>query len=129
MIDPNQDILIIEDAIPVSILLKEYLEILGYQKIHLCKNGTLGIQKFQKLVKSDNLPIVFLDDHLPDIPALLVLKQILTIHPQTKIIVETVENESETGINRLFEFGAHSYYPKPYNLEKLKEIMNTLETV
>jgi len=129
MIDPNQDILIIEDAIPLSILLKEYLEQLGYQKIHRCKNGTLGIQKFQELVKSDNTPIVFLDFYLPDITALSVLGQILMIHPLTKIIVETVANESEAGIKQLFERGAHNYLPKPYNFEKLKEIMTTLEAV
>jgi len=123
----DRDILIIEDAIPLSILLGEYLIKLGYQKIHHCKNGTLGIQKFQELVKSNNVPIVFLDYYLPDITALLVLKQILEIHPSTDVIIETVANESESGIKRLFELGAHSYFPKPYELEKLKEIMNTLE--
>jgi len=63
---------------------------------------------------------------LPDITALLVLKKIFEIHPSTDVIVETAANESESGIKRLFELGAHSYFPKPYELEKLKEIMNTL---
>ena len=121
------DILIIEDAIPLSILLGEYLKKLGYQKIHHCKNGTLGIQKFQELVKSNNVPVVFLDYYLPDVSAERVLKQILAIHPSTDVIIETVENQSDSGIKRLFELGAHSYFPKPYKLEKLREIMNTLE--
>ena len=121
------DILIIEDAIPLSFLLGEYLKKLGYQKIHHCKNGTLGIQKFQELVKSGKVPVVFLDHYLPDITSLSVLKEILKIHPGTYVIIETVANESESGIKRLFELGAHSYFPKPYKLEKLKEIMNTLE--
>ncbi len=123
----EKDILIIEDAKPLSLLLGEYLKKLGYQKIHSCENGTLGIQKFQELVKSNNMPVVFLDYYLPDITALRVLKQIFEIHPSTEVIVETVANESESGIKRLFELGAHSYFPKPYKLEKLKEIMNTLE--
>jgi len=123
----TQDILIIEDAEPASILLSEYLKKLGYQKIHYCKNGTLGIQKFQELVESNNVPVVFLDYYLPDITALLVLKQILEIHPHTDVIVETIANESENGIKRLFELGARYYFPKPYKLEKLKEVMNTIE--
>lgn len=123
----NRDILIIEDAKPLSLLLGEYLKKLGYQKIHSCENGTLGIRKFLELVKSNNVPVVFLDYYLPDITAMLVLKQILAIHPSTDVIVETVANESESGIKRLFELGAYSYFPKPYEFEKLKEIMNTLE--
>jgi len=126
--EKNQDILIIEDAEPLSILLGEYLKKLGYQKIHYCKNGILGIQKFQELVKSNNVPVVFLDYYLSDITALLVLKQILEIHPSTDVIIETMANESESGIKRLFELGAYSYFPKPYNLEKLKEIMNQIRT-
>ena len=106
----DRDVLIIEDAESESILLGEYLKKLGYQKIHYCKNGTLGIRKFQELVKSNNVPVVFLDYYLPDITALLVLKQILEIHPSTDVIVETVANESESGIKRLFELGAHSYF-------------------
>ena len=121
------DILIIEDAQPLSILLGKYLKKLGYQKIHYCKNGTLGIQKFQELVKSNNVPVVFLDYFLPDVDARYVLKQILEIHPSTDVIIETVANESEDGINRLFKLGAHSYFQKPYDPEKLKETMNTLE--
>jgi len=123
----DRDILIIEDTESALVLLGEYLKKLGYQKIHHCKNGTLGIQKFQELVKANNVPVVFLDYYLPDITALLVLKQILEIHPSTDVIVETIANESENGIKRLFKLGAHSYFPKPYEFEKLKEIMNTLE--
>jgi len=124
----TQDILIIEDAEPAAILLSEHLKKLGYQKIHHCKNGTLGIQKFQELVESNNVPVVFLDYYLPDITALLVLKQILEIHPHTDVIVETIANESENGIKKLFELGARYYFPKPYKLEKLKEIMNQIGT-
>jgi len=123
----TSDILIIEDALPLSILLGEYLKKLGYQKIHHCENGTLGIQKFQELIKSNNVPVVFLDYFLPDVDARYVLKQILEIHPSTDVIIETVANENEDGINRLFKLGAHSYFQKPYDPEKLKQIMNTLE--
>ena len=123
----KKDVLIIEDAKPLAVLLSKYLKKLGYRKIHYCKNGTLGIWKFQELVESNNVPVVFLDYYLPDIDALQVLKQIFEIHPGTEVIVETVANQNESGIKRLFELGAHEYFPKPYESEKLEEIMNALE--
>ena len=90
-------------------------------------SGTLGIQKFQELVESHNVPFVFLDYHLPDITALLVLKQILKIHPGTEVIVETIEHQNQSGIKRLFELGAHEYFPKPYEPAKLETIMDTIQ--
>jgi len=123
-----QDILIIEDSVAAAKLLGIFLKECGYQKIHYCENGTSGIQKFQELVESGIVPFVFLDYHLPDITALIVLKQILKIHPGTEVIVETIEHQNQRGIKSLFKLGAHYYFPKPYKFEKLKEIMNTLES-
>jgi len=74
------------------------------------------------------VPFVFLDYHLPDITALTVLKQILDTHPSTEVIVETIEHQNKTAIQRLFKLGARHYFPKPYEFDKLREIMNTLES-
>jgi len=123
----TQDILIIEDSEAAAKLLGIFLKELGYQKIHNCVSGTLGIQKFQELAESHNVPFVFLDYHLPDIDALKVLKQILKIHPDTEVIVETIEHQNQSGIKKLFKLGARYYFPKPYKFDKLREIMNTLE--
>ena len=123
----TQDILIIEDSVAAGKLLGIFLKELGYQKIHYCESGTSGIQKFQELIKSHNVPFVFLDYHLPDTTALEVLKQILKTHPSTEVIVETIEHQNKSGIRMLFKTGARHYYPKPYEFEKLREIMNTLE--
>jgi len=124
----TQDILIIEDSVAAAKLLGIFLKELGYQKIHYCENGTSGIRKFQELIKSHNVPFVFLDYHLPDITALIVLKQILKIRPSTNVIVETIEHQNKMRIQQLFKLGARYYFPKPYEFEKLREIMNTLES-
>jgi len=123
----DMDVLIIEDAKPLALLLTMYLKKLGYRKIHCCENGTLGLQKFQELVESNIVPVVFLDYYLPDLDAPVVLKKILKIHPDTEVIIETVANQNESGIKRLFELGAHEYFPKPYEPEKLETIMDTIE--
>jgi len=124
----TQDILIIEDSVAAAKLLGIFLKEIGYQKIHYCETGTSGIQKFQELVESNIVPFVFLDYHLPDITALEVLKQILKTHPSTEVIVETIEHQNQSAIQKLFKLGAHYYFPKPYEFEKLREIMNALES-
>jgi len=80
------DVLIIEDAKPLALLLTDYLKKLGYRKIHCCENGASGLQKFQELVESGIVPVVFLDYYLPDLDALVVMKQIFEIHPGTEVM-------------------------------------------
>ncbi len=123
----KKDVLIIEDSNAVIILLRQFLERLDYQKIHACEDGKSGIIKFKELVKTNNIPIVLLDYNLPDMNAFSVITQLLTIHPETKVVIETASEKSEEGIKKMIAYGAHHYLPKPIRFEKLEEIMNILE--
>jgi CheY-like chemotaxis protein len=60
------DVLVIEDSPAVGMLLKEFLNKLGFEKIHHCQNGKTGIESFKGLVDSGKTPLVFLDYNLPD---------------------------------------------------------------
>ena len=65
----KDDVLIIEDSPAIGMLLKNYLEKLGYSKIHTCTNGSTAIQTFKELANQDRHPIVLLDYMLPDMDA------------------------------------------------------------
>ena len=123
----THDILIIEDSIATIKLLGDYLEKLGYQNIHTCKDGKTGIKKFMELSGSKRLPLVFLDYYLPDIDAISVFDQIQEVKPETKIIIETVAGKNEEGIQYLTQHGAYHYLQKPFSFESLKEVMETFE--
>jgi len=64
--DQKDDVLIIEDSPATLILLNDFLNNLGYSKIHSCDNGKLAIDTFKQLVEAKKNPIVLLDYMLID---------------------------------------------------------------
>lgn len=123
----EKDVLIIEDSPAVGILLREFLNRLGLKKIHHCQNGKTGIELFEELVRSNKMPLVFLDYNLPDMTAFSIMTQMLALRPDVKVIIETARERSEESIKDVIAQGAYQYLPKPIRLEKLKEIIDTLK--
>ncbi len=126
--EKNQDILIIEDSKPTANLLSEYLQMLNYKEIHICNDGKTGIKKFFELSSSNRSPLVFLDYYLPDMEMVSVFKELIMIQPKTRIIIGTVGEKYEDGINYLIQQGAYHFLQKPFSFEDLKETMNKFET-
>ena len=123
----KHDILIIEDSYASAMYLRNLLRKLGYQNIHICKDGRTGIKKFTELSDLKIIPLVFLDYYLPDMDAVLLFDQIQEIQDQTKVIIATVEEKEEAGIVHLTSHGAYHYLQKPITLEELGEVMETFE--
>jgi DNA-binding response OmpR family regulator/phage FluMu protein Com len=123
----EKDVLIIEDSPAVGIILKEFLGKLGLKKIHYCQNGKTGIEVFNTLTASGNLPLVFLDYNLPDMTAYSIMTQMLSIRPDVKVIIETARDKTEDSIKDVIAQGAYQYLGKPIRLENLKEIIETLK--
>lgn len=124
----EKEILIIEDSPAVGILLKEFLNKLGFRKIHSCQNGKAGIESFRELTETGNVPLVFLDYNLPDMNAFSIMTQLLNIRPDVKVIIETAREKTEESIKDVIAQGAYQYLAKPIRLEKIKEIIETLKT-
>ncbi|MBM2852029.1 MAG: hypothetical protein HW420_576 [Candidatus Nitrosotenuis sp.] len=123
----EKEVLIIDDSPAVGILLKEFLNKLGFKKIHSCQNGITGIETFKEIIKSGTVPLVFLDYNLPDMYALSVMTQLLSIRPDVKVIIETARERTEESIKDLIAQGAYQYLAKPIRLEKIKETIETLK--
>lgn len=126
-ISHKKDILIIEDDAGTANLLCDFLKKLDYQNIHICKDGTSGIKKFEELVKLSIHPLVFLDYYLPDMTGLSVFTQLLKIRPDTKVVIETIAGIDQAGVKDLTERGAYHYLQKPFTFENIKEVMGTFE--
>jgi response regulator of citrate/malate metabolism len=122
----DKEVLIIEDSPAVGIILKEFLGKLGLKKIHHCQNGKTGIEAFKEILQSGSIPLVFLDYNLPDMTALSIMTQMLSIRPDVKVIIETAREKNEDQIKDVIAQGAYQYLGKPIRLEKIKEIMDTL---
>lgn len=123
----KNDVLIIEDSMATTILLRDFLKKLGYENIESCTNGKTGIRVFSELESSGKKPVVLLDFHLPDMNAKEVMSSIFDIRPDAKIILETADSKSDEPIKDALRGGAYLYIEKPIRFENLKNVFETLE--
>lgn len=124
----KEDVLIIEDSPAITILLKNYLEKLGYENIHTCDSGSAAIQTFKELAEQKKQPIVLLDFMVPDMDARSIFTQILAIQPNARVILQTATEKTEEGVKELIRLGIYQYLEKPIRYENLKAVMDTIET-
>lgn len=126
MVEKN-DILIVEDSPAVGMLLKNYLEKLGYERIHTCDTGEAAISTFADLISQGKQPVVLLDYMLPDMDARSVLTQMLEVKPDVRVILETATEKDDAGIKELIRLGVYQYLEKPIRFESLKTVFETIE--
>ncbi|MDE1843103.1 MAG: response regulator [Thaumarchaeota archaeon] len=123
----KNDVLVIEDSLATTLLLRDFLKKLGYENVETCNSGKTGINLFSELERAGKNPIVLLDFHLPDIDANEVMAQIFNIKPDAKIILETADSKSDEPIKNALRSGAYLYIEKPIRYENLKNIFETLD--
>lgn len=123
----KDNVLIIEDSPAIGMLLKNYLEKLGYTQIHTCTNGSTAIKTFKELVTLEKHPIVLLDYMLPDMDARSILTQILEVQPNARVVLETATEKDDEGIKELIRLGIYQYLEKPIRFENLKSVFETIE--
>ena len=125
--DTKDVVLIIEDSPAIGMLLTEFMKKLGYSDVKIAETGETGVTAFRELVETKTPPLVFLDYNLPDSTAKSVMSQILTIKPDTKIIIETANSKDEDIIKEVIGLGAYHYIQKPIHFNDIKEIISILQ--
>lgn len=123
----KDNVLIVEDSPAIGMLLKNYLEKLGYTQIYTCINGSTAIKTFKELVTLEKHPIVLLDYMLPDMDARSILTQMLEVQPNARVVLETATEKDDEGIKELIRLGVYQYLEKPIRFENLKSIFETIE--
>lgn len=113
------NILIIEDEVSVSEILKAYLEKEGYN-VFCSQNGLDGIELFRK----NNIKLVILDLMLPDIEGEEVCKMLRKIS-DVYIFMLTAKVTLNDKINGL-SIGADEYLTKPLSPRELTARVNAL---
>ncbi|GBD97654.1 MAG TPA: sigma-54-dependent Fis family transcriptional regulator [Nitrospirae bacterium] len=107
-------ILIVEDKESMARMLKETLEIAGYDVV-IAKDGTGGIKK----VRESNVDLVLTDLKLPGKDGLEVLKASKDENPLTPVIVMTAYGSIETAVNAM-KLGAYDFITKPLDTDYLQ---------
>ncbi len=106
-------ILVVDDEQDIIELLFKSLSRHGYN-VETAATGEEAIERAQK----NNFDIVLLDNNLPGIKGIKVLKEIKKISPETEIIMITGQSSIESAVESL-KNGASDYIQKPINSDKI----------
>ncbi len=108
----NQKIVVIEDEVKISRMIKEYLEKEGFN-VFIAENGNRGI----KLVRGEAPVLVILDLLLPDMNGLDICRA-MRQEGNIPIIMLTAKSQEVDRVVGL-EMGADDYITKPFSLAEL----------
>ena len=109
-----EKILIVEDKDSLAQMLRETLELAGYE-VEVANDGAEGIEK----VKDSKVDVVITDMKLPKKNGLEVLKASKDENPLTPVIVMTAYGSIETAVNAM-KLGAYDFITKPLDTDHLQ---------
>lgn len=109
----NEKILLVEDNETLGYILKEYLEMKGFD-VDLAIDGTQGLRRFQK----SPFDLCILDVMMPEMDGFELAKEIKTISMDMPIIFLTAK-ALKVDVLKGFNIGADDYIVKPVNEEEL----------
>jgi PAS domain S-box-containing protein len=116
-------ILVIDDEIQIVQMIHRLLTDAGYQVLD-AYSGADGIRTFKE--KVNEIDLVLLDIMMPGMGGEEVMKQLLRLRPDTKVLLVSGFSEQERH-QALMNMGAVGFVAKPFNIhELLREIRNIL---
>ena len=110
-------ILVVDDEIEACHALKEFLTLKDYE-VYTALDGPTAIDKVSEVRPH----IVLLDQIMPGMSGIEVLKEIKRLDPAVGIIMVTVVNDQEQAKEAL-DVGAYDYITKPVDLNYLETVL------
>lgn len=114
-----EKIMVVDDEEDIRNVTKEILEHYGYQ-VFLAKDGKEAVDIFKE--KSEEIDLVVLDLSLPHMKGEDVMKKIMEMTPDVRVIVSSGTSDKER-IKFLTKLGAKAFINKPYPFEKLLRLI------
>lgn len=106
-------VLIIDDEAKLNHLVQEDLQEAGFETL-----GALTGKDGLNLVRANDVDLVLLDQQLPDIHGIEVLKTLREEEPNIPVIIVTGHGEVALAVQAM-KLGAYDYLSKPYNLDQV----------
>lgn len=106
-------VLLVEDDPRIRAIVEQGLRARGFL-VTLAPDGEAGVE----LVRSRDVELVLLDQILPGIEGLEVLRQIRSIKPRLPVILLTALDDTTSKVGGL-DAGADDYMTKPFSMEEL----------
>lgn len=117
----NNRLLIVDDVLFMRVTLRSIVEQFGYQVVGEAADGQEAIEKYQYL-KPDAM---LLDVTMPKMDGIDCLKVIKNIDPKAKVIMVSAMGQG-TFIKQCFKYGAEYFVCKPFEVEKLKQVLQVV---
>lgn len=118
----DEKILVVDDEEDIRNLTKEILEHYGYQVL-LAKDGKEAVESYKE--KSEEIDLVVLDLTLPCMKGEDVMKKIIEMEPNARVIVSSGSPDEERK-KILLKLGAKAFIRKPYPFEKLLRLIREI---
>jgi len=110
-------ILVVDDDLSLNHFLTKALSQKGYQ-VTSCHSGGEALD----VVRKGETDLVLLDNKLPDLNGLDILKEVKRDHPKVTVIIMTAFGTTGTAIDAM-RLGAFDYILKPFELDDISELV------
>ena len=117
MTSKHASILIIDDDAEIRYSLDRVLTTMGHRTIS-ADSGEQGIET----AKKENVDLIFLDNRMDGISGIETLQHLRSSAPHSMVILMTAYGTTQTAIEAM-KHGAFDYVLKPFDLQKLKELV------
>jgi two-component system chemotaxis response regulator CheY len=118
----NMKVLVVDDSLIIRKTILGYLK--GFENVEVVGASIDGYNALE-IFRKTNPDIVTLDLTLPGIDGIDVLKEMMKINPNVKVVVITALKDKSTGLKAI-QLGARGYIVKPFNLQKFTDVFNSL---
>ena len=111
-------VMIVDDAIFVRMMVRQFLVLLGHTDILEAKNGFEAIE----IYKANAPAITILDITMPELDGLSALKEIISFDPTAKVIMCSAIAQGNV-VREALDLGAIGFIAKPFHLDELGKLI------
>ncbi len=106
-------ILVVDDEEAIGRLIERILKRTG----HEC-SVVLSAEEARDVLKEESFDLILCDIHLPGESGVSLIEHVISIYPDTAVIMVTAEDDPDT-VEKALEIGAYGYIVKPFQASEL----------
>lgn len=114
-------VMIADDSDAIRMVLQDILSIGGHQIVAEAQNGAEAVEMYSQAIPD----VLLLDLAMPKKDGLTVVKEVMSKHPDAKIILITA-SDNQNIINECLSHGAKSFISKPFDFDRVLKLINEL---
>lgn len=114
-------VMIADDSDAIRLVLQDILSIGNHEIVAEATNGDEAIKKFSQVLPD----VLLLDLAMPKKDGLMVVKEIMSKHPNAKVILITA-SDNQNVINECLKAGATAFISKPFDFGHVLKLIDEL---